>query len=116
MIYLIGGPARVGKTVLAHQVSTKLQAGWISTDILMTLLIMTNVEGIKTEWNACREALTRNAEWFYPYLERFVWGINSMAEQYVIEGVDFLPAQVAQIASQYELRAVFMGRSTMTPD
>jgi len=75
---------------------------------------MTKVEGIKTEWNAAPEAVTASAEWFFPYLERFIWGVSSMAEQYVIEGVDFLPAQVAQLALQYQLRSVFLGCSSMT--
>jgi hypothetical protein len=114
MIYLIGGAARVGKTTLCQQVSTMLSIGWISTDLLMTLLGMTKVEGIKTEWNATPEALTRNAEWFYPYLERFVWGVISFTDDYVIEGVDFLPEQVAQLATHYPIRAVFLGCSNLT--
>jgi hypothetical protein len=32
----------------------------------------------------------------------------------VIEGVDFLPAQVAQLSTQYPIRAVFLGCSRMT--
>jgi len=80
----------------------------------MTLLDMTKVEGIKTEWNATPEALTTNAEWFYPYLERFVWGVCSFTDDYVIEGVDFLPSQVAQLSTQYPIRAAFLGCSSMT--
>ena len=114
MIYLIGGAPRVGKTILSQQISTKLHIGWISTDLLMTLLSLTNVEGIKTKWDAAPTALVTNAEWFFPYLERFIWGVSSMAEHYVIEGVDFLPAQVAQLAAQYQVRAVFLGCSRMT--
>lgn len=114
MIYLIGGAPRAGKTILAQRLSSKLHVGWISTDLLLTLLGMTKVEGIKTEWNAAPEAVTASAEWFFPYLERFIWGVSSMAEQYVIEGVDFLPAQVAQLALQYQLRSVFLGCSSMT--
>ena len=114
MIYLIGGAPRAGKTILAQRLSSKLHVGWISTDLLLTLLGMTKVEGIKTEWNAAPEAVTASAEWFFPYLERFIWGISSMAEQYVIEGVDFLPGQVAQLALQYQLRSVFLGCSSMT--
>jgi len=116
MMYLVGGAARAGKTILGQQIATKLRIGWVSTDLLLTLLGMTNVAGIKTEWNAAPAAVTANAEWFFPYLERFVWGVNSMAEHYVIEGVDFLPAQVAQLAAQYQLRAVFLGCSRMTPE
>jgi len=116
MIYFVGGAARAGKTILGHQIASNLRIGWISTDLLLTILGMTNVAGIKTEWNATPAAITANAEWFFPYLERFVWGVNSMAEHYVIEGVDFLPAQVAQLAAQYQVRAVFLGRSSMTPE
>jgi hypothetical protein len=114
MIYLVGGAPRAGKTILAQQLSTTLKAGWVSTDVLMELLRMTNPVGIKMEWNADPGAITANAAWFFPYLERFMWGINSLADQYVIEGVDFLPAQAAQLATQYPIRAVFLGCSQMT--
>jgi hypothetical protein len=30
------------------------------------------------------------------------------------EGVDFLPAQVAQLSTHYQMRSVFLGRSRMT--
>ncbi|MGH9425563.1 MAG: hypothetical protein ACRD2L_04555 [Terriglobia bacterium] len=116
MIYFVGGAPRAGKTILGQQISTKLSVGWVSTDLLLTLLSMTKVEGIKTEWNAAPKAITANAEWFFPYLEKLVWGVNSMVEHYVIEGVDFLPAQVAQLAAQYQTRAVFLGCSRMTPE
>ena len=114
MIYLIGGAPRAGKSILGQQVAANLKIGWISTDLLLTLLGMTKVAGIKTEWNATPESITTNAEWFLPYLERFVWGAASLAENYLIEGVDFLPAQVKQLSAQYQLRAVFMGCSKMT--
>ena len=104
----------MGKTTLSQQISTKLHIGWISTDLLMTLLSLTNVEGIKTKWDAAPKALATNAEWFFPYLERFIWGVSSMAEHYVIEGVDFLPAQVVQLSAQYQIRVVFLGCSSMT--
>ena len=69
---------------------------------------------MKTEWNATPDAITSSAEKFFPYLERFVWGIGSMAESYVIEGVDFLPAQVEQLSKQYQIHSVFLGCSEMT--
>ena len=114
MMYLVGGAPRAGKTILAQRLSRTLQVGWVSTDLLMELLRVTNPVGIKMEWNAAPAAITANAEWFFPYLERFVWGVTSLADQYVIEGVDFLPAQVAQLATQYPIRAVFLGCSRMT--
>ena len=114
MIYLIGGAPRAGKSILCQQIAAKLRIGWISTDILMQLLRVKNVAGIKSEWNAAPEAITAAAEWFFPCLERFVWGVNSLAENYVIEGVDFLPAQIAQLSAHYQIRSLFLGCSKMT--
>lgn len=115
MIYLIGGAPRAGKSVLGQQLATKLKTSWISTDLLVELLKVKD-EGLKVEWNAAPEAITANAEWFFPYLERFVWGVSSLAENYLIEGVSFLPAQVSQLSAQYQIRSVFLGCSGMTLD
>jgi hypothetical protein len=114
MIYLIGGAPRTGKTILAQRISARLGIGWISTDLLMEILRVKHVDGTKVEWNADPKAIAVAAEWFFPCLERFVWRVHSKAESYVIEGVDFLPAQVAQIAAQYRVRAAFLGCSRMT--
>lgn len=114
MIFLIGGAPRTGKSLLAQQVSSSLKAGWISTDLLAELLRLNHVEGVKTEWNAAPEAVRAYAEWFFPSFERFVWGAHSMAENYVIEGVDFLPEHVTKLSTQYQIGSVFLGCSEMT--
>lgn len=114
MIYLIGGAPRVGKSILCQQVSAKLKVGWISTDLLVELLRVKKEEGVKVEWNAAPEAIVADAEWFFPYFERFIWGVSSLAENYVVEGVDFLPAQVRQLSAQYQVRSLFLGCSQMT--
>ena len=114
MIYLIGGAPRAGKTILAQQLCTTLKVGWVSTDLLMDLLRVANAPGRKMKWDAAPEAITAAAEWFFPYLERFLWGVSSFTDDYVIEGVDFLPAQVAQLSTQYLIRTVFLGCSQMT--
>ena len=114
MIYLVGGAPRAGKSILGQRLCTTLKVGWVSTDLLMELLRVNNAAGRKMEWNANPEAITAAAEWFFPYLERFIWGVNSLADHYMIEGVDFLPAQVAQLSTQYPIRAVFLGCSRMT--
>ena len=114
MIFLIGGAPRVGKSILCQQVSARLKIGWISTDLLEELLRLKKEDGVKTEWNASPDEIRAAAEWFFPYLERFVWGVSSLAENYYIEGVDFLPAHVAQLSTHYSIRSVFLGRSQMT--
>lgn len=114
MIYFIGGAPRAGKSLPSQRLCTTLHVGWVSTDLLMELLRVANVAGRKMKWDAAPEAITANAEWFFPYLERFVWGVSSPADHYVIEGVDFLPAQVAQLSTQYPIRAVFLDALSMT--
>ena len=116
MIYLIGGAPRTGKSILSQRLATQLKIGWISTDLLIELLRAGCVQGAKTEWDATPEMVKAAAEWFFPYLERFLWGVSSMAESYVIEGVDFLPTQVAQLSVQYPIRSLFLGCSYMTLD
>lgn len=113
MIYLVGGAPRAGKSILGQQVAANLNTSWISTDLLVDLLRV-NDPTLKAEWNASPEAIKATAEWFFPYLQRFVWGASSLAENYLIEGVDFLPAQVKQLAAQHQIRAVFLGCSLMT--
>jgi len=74
MIYFIGGAPRAGKSLLAQRLCASLSVGWISTDLLMELLRVQNACGIKAKWDATPEAITVNAQWFFPYLERFVRG------------------------------------------
>ena len=114
MIYLVGGAPRTGKSILSQQFASKLKIGWISTDLLIGLLKTKDEEGVKTVWNAAPEAVEAAAEWFYPYLERFVWGVNSLADSYVVEGVDFLPAQAALLSAKVPITSVFLGCSNMT--
>lgn len=116
MIYLIGGAPRTGKSILGQQVAVTLQSSWLSTDVLQDLLRVKDAEGSNAEWNAAPAAITAKGESFLPYLARFIWGVSSLADSYVIDGVDFLPAQVTQLAAQYPIRAVFLGCSQMTLD
>ena len=89
MMYFIGGAPRAGKSLLGQRLCTTLKVGWVSTDLLMELLRVANAAGRKMKWDAAPEAITASAEWFFPYLERFIWGVSSFADHYVIEGVDF---------------------------
>jgi 2-phosphoglycerate kinase len=114
MIYLVGGAPRAGKSILAQQFAAKLKIGWISTDLLQDLLRVRDDNASMEAWDATTGAIVANAERFFPYLERFVWGVSSLAESYVIEGVGFLPAQVVQLSMEYEIRPVFLGCCAMT--
>ena len=114
MIYLIAGAPRAGKSILCTQLAARLRIGWVSTDLLVDLLRARQEAGAKTGWNASPEYVILAANWFFPSLDRFIWGVSSMAEAYAIEGVDFLPGQVKELSSRYPIRAVFLGCSKMT--
>jgi hypothetical protein len=114
MIYLIGGAPRVGKSILSQRIAARLRIGWISTDLLVEMLRVNNSAEQKVEWNADPAAITAVADSFMPYLERFIWGVNSMSESYIIEGVSFLPSQVAQLSGKYPISAIFLGCSKIT--
>jgi 2-phosphoglycerate kinase len=113
MIYLVGGAPRAGKSILGQQVAAKLRIGWTSTDLMVDLLRVNN-PNLKSEWNAAPAVIQADAEWFLPYLDRFIWGVSSQTKNYLIEGVDFLPAQVKQLSTKYRLQTVFLGCSQMT--
>ena len=110
MIYLVGGAPRSGKSVLGQQVAAHLNIGWVATDVLRSLL---RAEGDE-EWDATPKAITNTADWFFPHLKRFVGGISALADDYLIEGVHFLPRHAAELAKEFELRAVFLGCSALT--
>lgn len=110
MIYLVGGAPRAGKSILGQRVARQLRIGWVATDVLRTLV---KVEGGES-WDASPEAITRVADAFFPSLERFVHGIGSFADDYLIEGVHFLPRHVTALAQRGAVRSVFIGSSQLT--
>ena len=114
MIYLVGGAPRTGKSLLSHHLAAEQRMGWIGTDLLFELLRVANDPGVPQEWNAAPDRIRATAEWFKPFLDRFIWGLSSQADNYLIEGVGFLPEQVVAYSRKYEVRAVFLGCSTMT--
>lgn len=113
MIYLIGGAPRVGKSILSQRIAAQHATGWISTDILIELLRLQTGSVPDIEWNVPATIAT-SADWFFPYLERFVWGVSSLAQSYLIEGTHFLPGHVARLSAQVSLCCVFLGCSSMT--
>lgn len=110
MIYLIGGAPRAGKSVLGQRVAAHLNIGWVPTDVLRSVLKADADES----WDATPEGITTSAEWFFPHLERFLRGIGALADDYLVEGVHFLPHHVAELAKSFAIRSVFLGCSTLT--
>jgi hypothetical protein len=49
------------------------------------------------------------ADLFYPYFERVVESCNYLVDDYLIEGVGFMPRHVAALDDGLEVRPVFVG-------
>ncbi|MBT4612744.1 MAG: hypothetical protein HOC05_22045 [Gemmatimonadetes bacterium] len=62
--YLIGGPARVGKSTVARSLAARLSIGWASVDALRDLLKLAEVS---FEGDATVEGSGADAAAFFPY-------------------------------------------------
>lgn len=107
MLSLIGGAPRCGKTLLAQRLASHLDAGWCSTDTVRDVVGMLVPDfgaagGVGVPPGA-------EADLFFPYFERMAESCAYLAEDYVVEGVGFLPRHVAELASWVERRVVFVG-------
>ena len=112
MIYLIGGAPRSGKSTLCQRFAGERGFGWIATDVIRELLPRPE----DSQWDPSPEAIAAVSDWFAPYLEKIVWGVSSLASDYVIEGVEISPKRVADLSGRFDVRSVFLGCSTMTLD
>ncbi len=115
MIYLVGGAPRAGKSILGQRVAQRARIGWVSTDVLRSVLLGAGLKQEEAEaWDASPDAVARAADWFFPHLERFAWGIGSLADSYLIEGVHFLPRHAVALGQRFAVRSVFIGCSELS--
>ncbi len=105
MIYLIGGPPRVGKSTLAQKFTKEKNIPFISTDMLLWMLIDTIPE--LNLWKPYTEVPKK----FFPFLKNFVKHTVATVPDYVIEGDAFYPEQVAELQKEFQVRACFLGTS-----
>jgi|SRR5690606_32876995 len=109
MIYLIGGPVRVGKSHLARLLLERNGMPSVSTDALTSLY--------EDVWSHTETEEAPKQEWemeFYPYLRRFLQAILNDYSDYVIEGAVISPAMVMKLSEEFELKSVFVGNTNIT--
>lgn len=113
MIFVIGGPPRVGKTRLAQRLAQEDGIGWISTDVVREVVAVAQPDLTGPAWWD-PDAHAVYARRFFPFLEALAVACDADADAYVIEGVEFLPEQVAALRGRLDVRACFVGASDVT--
>ena len=116
-VYLVGGPARVGKSSLAQRLLLSDGIPWFPTDVLRTVLREVLPElGALDQGNVSATAMS---ELMYPHIEKAVEVCSEEAEQFLIEGPDIVPSMIPRLSAALPgttIRACFLGNVHLTGD
>lgn len=109
-MYLVGGPARVGKSALAQRLLLSDGIPWLPTDVLRTVLrrVLPELDELD-QGNVSAAAV---GELMYPHIEQAVEVCGEEAEQFLVEGPDIVPSMVARLSTALPgitLRSCFLG-------
>ena len=107
VLMILGGPPRCGKTLLAQQVASERGIGWLSTDTIRDVVSM--FLPALYEVGGPGDPHDPEADLFFPYFEKVVESCSYLVDDYLIEGVGFLPRHIAELAVRFEFRPVFVG-------
>jgi hypothetical protein len=113
VVYLIGGPPRCGKSVLARRLTTKRAIPFISTDLLWAVVEVNQPEW-RTPMQKGPDRIPAAAKMFEPYMERAIRFLQPVRQPFGIEGEVITPETAARLRSNYDLRVVFLVRSSAT--
>jgi hypothetical protein len=113
MLYLIGGAARAGKTILARRICRGGRVTHFSIDKLIAGLAATAPElGLKI-----RDPARKRAEILWPVLRLIAGQASRAGEDFLLEGDALLPGRVAEFISSRSLaaKACFIGYAHANP-
>jgi hypothetical protein len=116
-VYLVGGPARVGKSSLAQRLLLSDGIPWLPTDVLRTVLRRVVPE--LDELDQGNASATVVSELMYPHIEQAVEVCSEEAEQFLIEGPDIVPSMVPRLSAALPgttIRACFLGNVRFSGD
>ncbi len=109
MIYLVGGPVRVGKSRLARLVLRRRGIASISTDALTTAI------GRELPKTRLAGRSIPQEEWennFYPFLRRFLKNIQIDYPDFLVEGAVISPCIAEHLSRKFPIQACFLGKSS----
>lgn len=105
MIYLIGGPSRVGKSILAQRFIEHRPIPSFSCDFTYDMEQVRQLPGFR---NA---GIIEKANAYYPVLKELISSISYRSEHCIIEGEVILPRHIIELSKEYDIRACFIGLS-----
>src|SRR6266508_5514493 len=90
ILYLVGGPPRVGKSSLAQRLLKLDQIPWLPTDVLRTVLrrVLPALDTI--DQDPVDAAML--SEFMYPHVEQAAELCAEEAERFLIEGLELSPS------------------------
>lgn len=112
VIYLLGGPPRSKKTTVAEHLAKSEGIPFIGTDALAFMLQRAAPQlgiGLGTDADERRSALL-------PFVRALVECQTLTTPDYLIEGEAIAPADVPDLAEEFDIAACFAGYSSLTVD
>src|SRR6266498_6043214 len=115
ILYLIGGPPRVGKSSLAQRLLKLDRIPWLPTDVLRTVLrrVLPELEAIDQD----PVDATLLAEFMYPHVEQAAEVCAEEAKRFLIEGFELSPSYPARLQAalgRTEVRGCFLGHGSFS--
>lgn len=109
MIYLIGGPAKVGKSKLAERLLQEQKIPYLPTDVFIEALKENKHSEFKAEERAAK---------FFPYFSALVKVLPGYRDDFCVEGNGFMPEHVKALENKVdsEFRVLFVGMSEANLD
>ncbi len=114
MLFLIGGAARAGKTILARRICAGRGAAHISIDTVIARLATTMPElGLEI-----RDPARKRAEIVWPVLRAIAENSSRASTEFLLEGDALLPSQAASViqARPGAVKACFIGYAHANPE
>jgi hypothetical protein len=117
IVYLLGGPPRVGKSSLAQRLLTVDRIPWLPTDVIRTV-----VRRVAPDVDAADQDpvdAVALAEVMYPHIEQAAQVCAEEADRFLIEGFELAPSYPARLRAALggtEIRACFLGHCSFSAE